>query len=143
MNVPGKLDNMSPPMAPKRCLVVEDSALMRQMLVFAISRVPNVIVTEATNGVDALRKLATERFDLIVTDVNMPIMDGLKLVRRIRTDSNHKNVPVLIVTTESAAEDRRRALELGATAYIVKPIQAAQVMAAVREHLGLVGPPPP
>ncbi|HQY62757.1 MAG: response regulator [Myxococcales bacterium] len=129
-------------MSTKRCLVVEDSALMRQMLVLAIGRVPNVVVTEATDGLDALRKLAAERFDIVVTDVNMPIMDGLKLVRRIRTDPHHKHVPILIVTTEGASEDRRRALELGATAYIVKPIQSAQVVDAVREHLGLVGPPP-
>ncbi len=127
-------------MSTKRCLVVEDSALMRQMLVFAIGRVPNVLVTEATDGLDALRKLAAERFDLVVTDVNMPIMDGLKLVRRVRTDPHHKDVPIIIVTTEGASEDRRRALELGANAYIVKPIQAAQVIDAVREHLGLVGP---
>ena len=129
-------------MSTKRCLVVEDSALMRQMLVLAIGRVPNVVVTEATDGLDALRKLAAERFDIVVTDVNMPIMDGLKLVRRIRTDPHHKHVPILIVTTEGASEDRRRALELGATAYIVKPIQPSQVVSAAREPLSPGGPPP-
>ena len=90
---------------------------------------------EATDGVDALRKLAAARFDVIVTDVNMPVMDGLKLVRRIRTDAIHKDVPIVIITTEGAETDRKRALELGANAYVVKPIQAPMVIATVKELL--------
>lgn len=114
--------------------------MMRQLLVFALSRIKGLIVVEACDGVDALRKLATGRFDAILTDVNMPIMDGLKLVRRIRTDPAHKDVPIVIITTEGAEADRNRALELGATAYIVKPIQAPVVIALVRDLLKL--PPP-
>ena len=125
---------------PLRCLVVEDSPMMRQLLVFALMRIKGLVVIEASDGVDALRKLSTSRFDVIVTDVNMPIMDGLKLVRRIRTDSVHKNVPIVIITTEAAEADRKRAIELGANAYIVKPIQAPAVIATVRELLKL--PPP-
>lgn len=121
------------------CLVVEDSPMMRQLLVFALSRVKNLKVTEADDGVDGLRKLAGNKFDLILTDINMPIMDGLKLVRRVRTDPVHKDVPIVIITTESAEEDRQRALSLGANAYITKPIQAPQVIAKVRELLGLEG----
>jgi two-component system chemotaxis response regulator CheY len=81
--------------------------------------------------------LATGRFDIILTDINMPIMDGLKLVKRVRTDPNHKDVPIIIITTESSEEDRRRALQLGANAYITKPIQAPEVIAKVRELLKL------
>jgi two-component system chemotaxis response regulator CheY len=66
-------------------------------------------------------------------------MDGLKLVKRVRTDPTHKDVPIVIITTESAEEDRQRALALGANAYITKPIQAPQVLAKVRELLGLEG----
>ena len=117
------------------CLVVEDSPMMRQLLVFALSRVKNLRVTEADDGVDGLRKLAAGRFDIILTDINMPIMDGLKLVKRVRTDPVHKDTPVIIITTEGAAEDRKRALELGANAYITKPIQAPQVIAKVKELL--------
>jgi two-component system chemotaxis response regulator CheY len=123
-----------------QCLVVEDSAMMRQLLVFALSRVKQVKVTEADDGVDGLRKLATTKFDIILTDINMPIMDGLKLVRRVRTDPVHKDVPIVIITTESAEEDRQRALALGANAYITKPIQAPQVIAKVRELLGIEAP---
>ena len=113
---------------------------MRQLLVFALSRVKQVKVTEADDGVDGLRKLATTKFDIILTDINMPIMDGLKLVRRVRTDPVHKDVPIVIITTESAEEDRQRALALGANAYITKPIQAPQVIAKVRELLGIEAP---
>ncbi len=124
-------------MTELRCLVVEDSALMRQMLVFALARIKDLVVVEATDGVDAIKKLSQHRFDIVLTDVNMPVMDGLKLVRRIRTDPQHKDIPIIIITTEGAAEDRRRALELGANAYVVKPIQAAQVIATVRDFLKL------
>ncbi len=122
---------------PLRCLVVEDSPMMRQLLVFALMRIKGLVVVEASDGVDALRKLSASRYDVIVTDVNMPIMDGLKLVRRIRTDSVHKEVPIVIITTEAAEADRKRAIELGANAYIVKPIQAPAVIATVRELLKL------
>jgi two-component system, chemotaxis family, chemotaxis protein CheY len=120
-------------------LVVEDSPMMRQLLVFALSRVKQLRITEADDGVDGLRKLAGGKFDIILTDINMPIMDGLKLVKRVRTDPVHKDVPIVIITTESAEEDRQRALSLGANAYITKPIQAPQVIAKVRELLGLDG----
>jgi two-component system, chemotaxis family, chemotaxis protein CheY len=119
------------------CLVVEDSPMMRQLLVFALARIKRISVTEAEDGVDALRKLAGARFDLIVTDINMPIMDGLKLVKRIRSDEVHKDVPIIIITTEGSTEDRQRAMALGANAYITKPIQAPQVIQKVKELLKL------
>ncbi|MBN9161421.1 MAG: response regulator [Myxococcales bacterium] len=115
--------------------------MMRQLLVFALSRVKQIRVTEADDGVDGLKKLAAGKFDIILTDINMPIMDGLKLVKRVRTDPVHKDVPIVIITTESAEEDRQRALSLGANAYITKPIQAPQVIAKVRELLGIEAPP--
>ena len=111
--------------------------MMRQLIVFALSRVKGVTVTEASDGIGALRKLAAERFDLILTDINMPIMDGLKLVSRIRADERHKGVPIVIISTESALEDRQRAMSLGATAYITKPIQAPEVIATVKTLLEL------
>ena len=108
---------------------------MRQLLVLALSRVRNLKVTEADDGVDGLRKLAGGKYDIIITDINMPIMDGLKLVKRVRSDPTHKDVPIVIITTEGSNEDRKRALELGANAYITKPIQAPQVIAKVKELL--------
>ncbi|MCS6797224.1 MAG: response regulator [Myxococcota bacterium] len=122
-------------MADYACLVVEDSPMMRQLLVFALARIRRIAVTEAEDGVDGLRKLAAGKFDLVITDINMPVMDGLKLVRRIRSDERHRDVPIIIITTEGGAEDRQRALALGANAYITKPIQAPQVIAKVKELL--------
>ncbi len=121
------------------CLVVEDSPMMRQLLVLALSRVKSLKVTEADDGVDGLRKLAGNKFDLILTDINMPIMDGLKLVKRVRSDPMHKDTPIIIITTEGSSEDRQRALQLGANAYITKPIQAPQVIAKVKELLKIPG----
>ncbi len=118
-------------------LVVEDSPPMRKMIVFALSRVRELDVVEADDGVDALRRIAATKFDIIITDINMPILDGLKLVKRLRADENYKDVPIVIITTEGAAEDRQRALALGANAYITKPIQAQQVISLVREILNL------
>ncbi len=120
------------------CLVVEDSPTMRQLLVYALKRIPDMSTIEAADGVDALKKLAgAPRPDLIITDINMPIMDGLKLVQRVRTDDKLRDVPIIIITTEGGAEDRARALALGANAYITKPIQAPAVLAKVRELLGV------
>ncbi len=119
------------------CLVVEDSPMMRQLLCFALARIKNLRVTEADDGVEALRKLASARYDLILTDINMPIMDGLKLVKRVRSDPAHSATPIIIITTEGAEEDRQRAMQLGANAYITKPIQAPQVLAKVKELLAI------
>jgi two-component system, chemotaxis family, chemotaxis protein CheY len=116
-------------------LVVEDSPTMRQLIVFALRRIRGLEVLEADDGVDALRKMAATKLDIILTDINMPIMDGLKLVKRVRSDEALKNIPIVIITTEGAEEDRQRALALGANAYITKPIQAPQVIAKVKELL--------
>jgi len=119
-------------------LVVEDSPTMRQLLVFALKRIKGMKTVEACDGVDALRKLASEdKPDIILTDINMPIMDGLKLVQRVRSDDNLREVPILIITTEGGAEDKARALALGANAYIAKPIQAPQVIRQVKALLNL------
>jgi two-component system, chemotaxis family, chemotaxis protein CheY len=122
-------------LAEYSCLVVEDSPMMRQLVVFALGRISNLSVTEADDGVDGLRKLAAGKFDIILTDINMPIMDGLKLIQRVRMDPTHKDTPIVVITTEGGREDRERALRLGANAYITKPIQAPRVMATVKELL--------
>jgi len=118
-----------------RCLVVEDSKTMRSMLAESLSRIPGMEVIEAENGLTGIRALAAHRFDLVVTDVNMPVMDGLKLVRHIRSDPRHEKTPIVIITTESAPNDRDRAMALGANAYIEKPIQGPRVIRAVKRLL--------
>ncbi len=118
-----------------RCLVVEDSKTMRTMLTESLSRIPGVEVVEAENGLAGVRALATEKFDLVLTDVNMPVMDGLKLVKHVRDDPRHERTPIVIITTENAPNDRDRAMALGANAYIEKPIQAPRVIRAVKKLL--------
>jgi len=118
-----------------RCLVVEDSKTMRNMLAESLARIPGMEVVEADNGLSGIRALATQQFDLVVTDLNMPVMDGLKLIRHVRGDPRHEKTPVVIITTESAPNDRDRAMALGANAYIEKPIQAPRVIRAVQKLL--------
>ena len=120
-----------------KVLVVEDSPTMRQLLSFALSRVRGAKVVEADDGLDALKKLAGGEFEIILTDINMPIMDGLKLVKRLRSDDRYTDIPIVIITTEGGEEDRKRALALGANAYITKPIRAPQVIETVKGLLGL------
>ncbi len=114
-----------------RVLVVEDSAMMRRLVVDALSRREGFEVSEAENGLEALRKVAETKFDVVLTDVNMPVMDGLKLIHRLRADARHARVRIAVISTESANEDRERALRLGANAYLTKPVTAAEVNACV------------
>ncbi len=122
---------------PINVLVVEDSPTMRQLIIFALKRLRGSRVVEASDGVDGYKKLSQEKFDIIITDINMPVMDGLKLVSLIRKDQTHKEVPIVIITTEGAMEDKQRALALGANAYITKPIQASKVLTTAKELLGI------
>lgn len=122
-------------------LVVEDSPTMRQLISFSLKRFKNARIIEAVDGVDALKKLSGERIDLILTDINMPVMDGLKLVSLVRQNAQLQSIPIIIITTEGAEEDRERGLALGANAYISKPIQSSHLIKTISELLstGLAG----
>lgn len=115
-------------MSEYKVLIVEDSPTMRQLISFALKRIRGIRIVEANDGVDGLKKLSSEKFDLILTDINMPIMDGLKLVSLVRNDANYKDTPIIVITTEGAQEDRERALALGANDYITKPIQPNRIL---------------
>jgi two-component system chemotaxis response regulator CheY len=121
-------------------LVVEDSPTMRQLISFALKRVPGTQVTEASDGVDALKKISGGRFDLIITDVNMPVMDGIKLISLVRKDPNHRDLPIIIITTEGADEDRKRGLAVGANAYLTKPIQTSSLVKLATDLLEGIAP---
>ena len=120
-----------------KVLVVEDSPTMRQLIVFALKRIRGFHIVEANDGVDGLKKLSAEKFDLILTDINMPIMDGLKLVSMVRNDPNYKDTPIIVITTEGAIEDRERALALGANEYITKPIQTMKILETVKKLMSV------
>lgn len=118
-------------------LVVEDSPTMRQLIIFALKRIRGLNIIEATDGMDGLKKLSENKFDLVLTDINMPVMDGLKLVSLLRKDPASKDIPVVVITTEGANEDRERALALGANEYIPKPIQTTKILDVARRFLNL------
>ncbi len=118
-----------------RILIVEDSPTMRQLLAFALKRLKDVDIVEAQDGMDGLRKVTSDHFDLALIDINMPVMDGLKLVSLIRGEDSIKDMPIVVVTTEGAKEDRERALALGANEYLTKPIQANKVLSVARSLL--------
>lgn len=120
-----------------RILIVEDSPTMRQLLVFALKRLKGADVVEAQDGMDGLRKVTSDHFDLALVDINMPVMDGLKLISLIRGEEGLKQMPIAVITTEGADEDRERALSLGADEYLTKPIQANKVLAVAKSLLKL------
>ena len=119
----------------KKILVVDDSITMRQLIKMVLLKHLPCQITEAQDGLDALGKLKDGGFDLIVTDVNMPRMDGLGLVRSVR-EVLKLTVPIIIVTTKGAEADRDMGLNLGANAYLTKPINGLQVSKTVSELIG-------
>ncbi len=116
-------------------LVVEDSPTMRQLISFSLKRFEGCDIVEAVDGVDALKKLSKHNVDMILTDINMPVMDGLKLVKLVREDDELKELPIIIITTEGAEEDRERGLNLGADSYISKPIQSSHLIKTINSLL--------
>jgi two-component system chemotaxis response regulator CheY len=115
-------------MSQRRILIVEDSPTMRQLLVFALRRLKNVDIVEAQDGMDGLRKISSDSFDLVLIDINMPVMDGLKLIGLIRGEESVQEIPIVVITTEGGSEDRARAMNLGANEYLTKPIKANRVL---------------
>ena len=126
-------------MTAQRILIVEDSPTMRQLLVFALKRMKGVEIVEAQDGMDGLRKVTSDHFDLAFVDINMPVMDGLKLISLIRGEQDLASMPICVITTEGAKEDCDRALALGANEYLTKPIQANKVLAVAKSLLKIEG----
>lgn len=112
-------------------LVVDDSATTRSLVASYLSDWEDVEVVEAASGFEALRLLPALRVDLIVTDINMPDINGLELISFVRESPNYQKIPVVIISTENTAEDRKRGLQLGARDYLVKPFNAEQLRRAV------------
>ncbi len=108
---------------------------MRQLMKMLLQKHLPCQVTEAQDGLDALAKLKEVTFDLVVTDVNMPRMDGLGLVRTVR-EVLKMTVPIIIVTTKGGEADRDKGLQLGANAYLTKPVNGLQVSKTVNELVG-------
>jgi two-component system chemotaxis response regulator CheY len=108
----------------RRILIVEDSPATRALLSSALEGLDGPIkIVEAESGFEALRALPRQRFDLILTDINMPDINGLELVSFVKTDPRYRAIPLVIVSTEGSDRDRDKGLRLGADAYVVKPFQ--------------------
>ena len=122
-----------------RVLIIEDSPTMRQLLVFTLKRMRDLEIEQAADGVEGFKRLSAGKFDLILTDINMPIMDGLKFVGLLRNDAANENrgVPIIIITTEGGEAERDQGLALGANSYITKPINAAALISAVKKYLNI------
>jgi two-component system, chemotaxis family, chemotaxis protein CheY len=110
-------------------LIVDDSAAIRKILhrVLVQAEVPLGKVLEASDGLEALEKLKTDHVGLILSDINMPNMDGIELLSKLKEDANFKTVPILMVTTEGSQAKVLQALELGAAGYVRKPFTAEQI----------------
>ena len=119
---------------PKRVLIVDDSPTMRQMVSFTL-REAKFDVLEAENGADALKKVQGQKFDLILTDLNMPVMDGITFIRNARGLADTKYVPILMLTTESQAEKKSEGKAAGATGWIVKPFDPPKLLAVIGKVL--------
>ena len=116
-------------------LAVDDSASMRQMVAFTLKGAGHDVV-EAADGVDALNKARTKKFDLVISDVNMPNMDGITLIRELRSLPAFKFTPILMLTTENTADKKQEGKSAGATGWIVKPFNPDQLLATIRKVLG-------
>ena len=118
-----------------RILVVDDSASMRQMVAFALSSA-GFSVDEAEDGQVALGRAQGQKFNAVVTDVNMPNMDGISLIRELRALPTYKFTPILTLTTESTTEKKMEGKDAGATGWIVKPFNPEKLLATVNKVLG-------
>lgn len=116
-------------MSEVRALIVDDSSVMRKIVERCLRQagLDALVVLEAGTGVEALELLRTAKVDLVLTDINMPSMDGLELVRQIRAQKLAAGVPVVMITTESSEEHVKEAIQAGARGYIRKPFTAEQV----------------
>lgn len=118
-----------------KILAVDDSASMRQMVSFTLQGAGYEVV-EASDGQDALNKAKSNQVDLVLSDVNMPIMDGISLIKNLRTLPDYKFTPILMLTTESAADKKSEGKAAGATGWIVKPFNPDQLLNTIKKVLG-------
>ncbi len=120
----------------QRILIVEDSATMRSLLASTLEDLgSSVKITEASSGFEALRCLPREEYDLVVTDINMPDINGLELVSFVRSNEKYSAIPLVIVSTEGSERDREKGLGLGADAYLVKPFDPETLRQVARDLL--------
>jgi len=119
----------------KSILIVEDSTTTRALIRAVIEEMGDFNTVEAGSGFDALKLLPTQEFDLVITDINMPDINGLELINFIRNNPRYRHLPLIIVSTEKSEEDKKRGMALGAMAYITKPFKAHELQEVVRQAI--------
>ena len=119
----------------KVIMTADDSASVRQMVSFTLKQ-GGYEVVEAVDGKDALQKLAGHKVDMLITDLNMPNLDGIGLIRALRALASCKFIPIVMLTTESQVEKKQEGKSAGATGWIVKPFKPEQLIAVVKKVLG-------
>jgi len=122
-------------LSDKSILLVDDSSIMRMFLIMNMRRMLRVNITEAVNGREALAKLVNGKFDLLLTDMNMPEMGGAELVRFVR-NGLQSDMPIVIITTMGESKDRDLGMRLGANAYLTKPVDVKELIKTILKHLG-------
>jgi two-component system chemotaxis response regulator CheY len=120
-----------------KVLIVEDSRATREMLAAAVQAVGTVEVHTAVSGFEALKVLPRHRFALIVTDINMPDINGLELINFVKKNPHYRDTPLVVITTEGREQDRARGLQLGANEYLIKPFAPEDISALVKKYLNL------
>ncbi len=119
----------------KKILITEDSPTMRAMICATLEAMGEFEIFEAPNGFEALRLLPREKIDLVITDINMPDINGLELVNFVKNNQQYRNIPLIIVSTEGSERDRAKGMDLGADAYLVKPFAPEDLQQLVRKFL--------
>ena len=123
-------------LSDKSILLVDDSSIMRMFLTMNLRRMLRVNITEAVNGKDAVTKLMNSKFDLLLTDMNMPEMGGAELVRFVRSGLK-SDIPIVIITTMGESRDRDLGMQLGANAYLTKPVDVKDLVKTILSCLGI------
>ena len=123
-------------MGGKNVLVVDDSPTLRKMVIFALKKMYDIANKfEAGDGLEALDILTSNKIDFIICDINMPNMNGLEFLYRVKNHEEFKNIPIIMLTTEGREEDKQRALKLGADGYAVKPFKPEVLKAEIDKAL--------
>ena len=122
-------------MGSKKILAVDDSATIRKSITFILGQ-EGMDITEAVDGVDALAKAKAEKYSLVITDINMPNMDGIELIRQLRQTEGYKFTPIIALTTENQDSKMQEGKKAGATGWIVKPFTSDKLIAVVKKILG-------
>ena len=121
----------------KTILIVEDSATTRALIRAVIDEIGEFETVEASSGFEALKMLPQQQYDLIITDINMPDINGLELISFVRNNPRFTHLPIVIVSTERSEEDKKRGMALGATAYVTKPFKSFELQEIIKKTIGV------